>query len=109
MAISESTIKKQVETINALITKANKLGINVIDESVTWQAPLKYNIIKFVKGKIYISYSQLDLYAYHRKGVKIWKKESFVTGTKGYGSNDIFYGNPLPDIKRMYTKALKYH
>ena len=93
-------IEKRVEDINAMIAEANRNGISVIDTSSTWQTPMKYNQLKYSRGILYVTYKELDLYAYAKgRGMK-WEKRS-----ERYGASDVRY--VLTDIARMYRRALK--
>jgi hypothetical protein len=87
-----------------MIQDANEKGLEVVDESTTWQSPMKYNPIKYTRGVLYISYFQLDLYKYNKGLGVVWEKKNDIVGR-----NVIMYSQSqaLSDIARMYRKALK--
>jgi hypothetical protein len=95
-------IAKKVAEVNALIEKGNELGLEVVDSSTTWQAPMKYKPIKYVNGILYIEYEELDLYLNNRRGINQWKlKKDKVL------KRNMEFDNPLNDIARMYRKAIR--
>jgi hypothetical protein len=95
-------IAKKVAEVNALIEKGNQLGLEVVDSSTTWQAPMKYKPIKYVNGILYIEYEELDLYLNNRKGINQWKlKKDKVL------KRNMEFDNPLNDIAKMYRKAIR--
>jgi len=95
-------IAKKVAEVNALIEKGNELGLEVVDSSTTWQAPMKYKTIKYVNGILYIEYEKLDLYALSKRGVQKWdiQKDKVL-------KRNMEFDNPLNDIAKMYRKAIR--
>jgi hypothetical protein len=110
---SIKSLEKRVAEVNELIKRGNELGIEVVDESTTWQAPMKYKPLKYTNGVLYISYEQLDFFKYKRGDVKQWEKKSYKVGKYEYPSSG--YGDEagaaqreaLTEIARMYRKPLK--
>jgi hypothetical protein len=108
-------IEKRVAEVNEMIKKGNELGIEVIDESGTWQAPMKYKPLKYSNGVLYIEYEELDLYK-HNKGqgsfwetnkLKVLKSERGISlFSDGVGSGQ---REALSDIAKMYRKGLKHY
>ena len=98
------SIEKKVAEINELIKYANDNKIEVVDESSTWQAPMKYKPIKYSNGVLYIEYDELDLYKYSKGQGKVWKmvKDKVL-------KDNMQFDNPLNDIARMFRKAVKHH
>jgi hypothetical protein len=98
------SIERRVAEVNAMIEDANKKGLEVVDEGQTWQAPMKYNPIKYTRGILYFSYEQLDLYKYNKGYGTVWEKKN-----NRLGRNEIMYSQSqaLSEIARMYRKALK--
>jgi hypothetical protein len=111
---SIKSLEKRVAEVNELIKRGNDLGIEVVDESTTWQAPMKYKPLKYTNGVLYISYEVLDLYNYNKTYSRDWEKKSYKIGK--YESRNI-YGyqgeagaaqrEALTEIARMYRKPLK--
>jgi hypothetical protein len=107
------SIEKRVLEVNEMIKKGNELGIKVIDESGTWQSPMKYRPIKYSNGVLYVEYDELDLYK-HNKGLgSEWKTEKYKVlkadmslTSYGEGSGQ---KETLSDIAKMYRKGLKHH
>jgi hypothetical protein len=95
-------IAKKVAEVNALIEKGNQLGLEVVDSSSTWEAPMKYKPIKYVNGILYIEYEKLDLYALSKRGVQKWdiQKDKVL-------KRNMEFDNPLNDIAKMYRKAIR--
>jgi hypothetical protein len=109
---SIKSLEKRVAEVNELIKRGNELGIEVVDESTTWQAPMKYNPLKYTNGVLYVSYEQLDLYKYNREYVQDWEKKSYKIGKyeSGYGYRGeagAAQREALTEIARMYRKPLK--
>ena len=110
---SIKSLEKRVAEVNELIKRGNELGIEVVDESTTWQAPMKYKPLKYTNGVLYVSYEQMDLYKYSKEYVKQWDKKSYKVGKYEYPSSG--YGDEagaaqreaLTEIARMYRKPLK--
>lgn len=105
-----SSIEKRVKDVNNLIQLGNDNELEVVDSTTTWEAPMKYNPIKYTNGVLYISYQELDLYSYLKRGTSQWKKENYKIGKNEMGEN-IFKGSAQTDalshIARMYRKALR--
>ena len=103
------TIEKRVAEVNALIKEGNEKGVEVIDESTTWEAPMKYNLLKYTNGVLYVSFEKLDLYKYNKGRGTEWNKESYKIGKNEMGMS-MFKGNAqteaLTEIARMYRKAI---
>lgn len=108
-----TSIEKRVAEVNEMIKKGNELGIEVIDESGTWQAPMKYKPIKYSNGILYIEYDELDLYKHNKGQGSIWKTEklkvlksemSLRSYEPGAGQKEA-----LSDIAKMYRKALNHY
>lgn len=97
-----SSIEKRVKEINNLIELANANNLQVVDESGSWQSPMKYQPIKYSNGVLYIEYDELDLYSHLKRGSSQWKrvKEKVL-------KRDVQFDNPLNQIAKMYRKALK--
>ena len=109
---SIKSLEKRVAEVNELIKRGNELGIEVVDESTTWQAPMKYKPLKYTNGVLYVSYEQLDLYKYNREYVQDWEKKSYKIGKyeSGYGYRGeagAAQREALTEIARMYRKPLK--
>jgi len=109
---SIKSIEKRVAEVNELIKRGNELGIEVVDEGNTWQAPMKYKPLKYTNGVLYISYEQLDLYKYSKTYSSDWEKKSYKIGKyeSGYGykgEEGAAQREALTDIARMYRKPLK--
>jgi hypothetical protein len=98
------SIERRVAEVNAMIKEANDKGLQVVDESGTWQSPMRYNPIKYTKGVLYISYEQLDLYKYNKGLGTKWEKKN-----ERIGANVVNYtqNQALSEIARMYRKVLK--
>jgi len=102
-----TSLEKKVAEVNALIEEGNKKGVEVIDSSSTWEAPMKYKPIKYSNGVLYIEYEELDLYSYNRGEGTKWKiKKDKVTKSGGLGVDD--QKAELNYIARMYRKAIKH-
>ena len=95
-----TALEKRVAEVNELINEANKQGLEVVDSSSTWQAPMKYKPVKTSRGMIYVSYEKLDLYKYNKGRGTSWEKKS-----ERWGKDDA--KDILNQIARMYRKALK--
>jgi hypothetical protein len=95
------TIEKRVAEVNALIERANKLNLSVVDTSGTWQAPMKYKPFKYSNGTLYEEYQELDLYKYNKGRGEAWETKK----GKVLKSN-MEFDSPLNDVARMYRKAI---
>ena len=109
---SIKSLEKRVAEVNELIKRGNELGIEVVDEGNTWQAPMKYKPLKYTNGVLYISYEQLDLYNYSKTYSSDWEKKSYKIGQyeSGYGYRGeagAAQREALTEIARMYRKPLK--
>lgn len=106
------TIEKRVAEVNAMINEGNEKGLEVVDESTTWQSPMKFNPLKYSNGVLYVSYKQLDLYKYNKGMGTEWKKENYKVGKNDMNTTNFNYSQgssqkeTLSDIARMYRKAL---
>jgi len=104
-----SSLEKRVAEVNALIKEGNEKGVEVIDKTTTWEAPMKYNPIKYTNGVLYISYKELDLYKNNKGMGREWKNESYKIGKHEMGENS-FRGSAQTDalshIARMYRSAI---
>jgi len=108
------SIEKRVAEVNALIKEGNDKGLSVVDETNTWQAPMKYSLLKYSNGVLYAEYKQLNLYMNNKgrgsywgiKKIKITKRDTDY----GYSENMDGYAQRLfmSDISRMYRKALNH-
>jgi hypothetical protein len=98
------SIAKKVAEVNALIERANKLNLTVVDTTSTWQAPMKYKPFKYSNGTLYEEYQQLDLYKYNRR-----KGEAWETKKNKVLKSNMEFDSPLNDVARMYRKALKHY
>jgi hypothetical protein len=102
------SIEKRVIEVNKLIEYANDKGLEVVDESTTWQAPMKFKPLKYSNGVLYVSLIELDLYKYNKGMGSEYKKESYKIGKNELGSS--MRGNAqteaLTDIARMHRKAI---
>lgn len=96
----QSAISKKVAEVNALINEGNRIGIEVVDSSSTWQTPMRYKPIKYSRGVLFVTYEELDLYKYRKTGKATYNKVS-----DRYSSDDAKY--VLNDIAKMYRKALR--
>jgi hypothetical protein len=97
-------IEKRVAEINELIARANKNDLRIIDESTTWQAPMKYKPIKYSNGTLYLEYEELDLYK-HNKGLGSHWETKKDTVKKSNMRDQLI---ELSGISRLYKKALKH-
>jgi hypothetical protein len=109
---SIKSLEKRVAEVNELIKRGNELGIEVVDEGNTWQAPMKYKPLKYTNGVLYISYEVMDLYKYNREYVQDWEKKSYKIGkyesSWGHqGEEGSAQREALTEIARMYRKPLK--
>jgi hypothetical protein len=104
------SIKKRVDEINALIKLGNENDIEVVDESTTWESPMKFKPIKYSNGVLYVEYQELDLYSYLKgRGTKYETKKFKVTKydtSSGFEAGES-QRNELNDIAKMYRKALR--
>jgi len=105
-----ASIKKRVDEVNALIKLGIENDIEVVDNSTTWEAPMKYKPLKYSNGVLYIEYQELDLYSYLKgRGTKYETKKEKVTkydDSYGYGAG-VTQKQMLNDIAKMYRKALR--
>lgn len=97
-------IEKRVAEINELINRANENDLRIIDESTTWQAPMKYKPIKYSNGTLYLEYQILDLYN-HNKGLGSNWETKKDTVKKSNTRDQLL---ELRGISRLYKKALKH-
>ena len=108
-----TSIEKRVLEVNEMIKKGNELGIKVVDESVTWESPMKYKPLKYSNGVLYIEYQELDLYKYKKGMGTVWKtkKDKLTKNTSDYGYGDAGYAQKLElsNIAKMYRKALNHY
>jgi hypothetical protein len=110
-----TSIVKRVAEVNELIAKGNELGLKVIDESVTWQAPMKYKPLKYSNGVLYIEYEELDLYKHNKGQGSVWKtvKDKVLKNERGMSLYADAQGSAqresISDIARMYRKGLKHY
>jgi hypothetical protein len=104
------SIEKRIAVVNNLIALGNANNLNVFDTSNSWEAPMKYNPLKYTNGVLYVSYQELDLYLYLKRGGTKYKKESYKVGKNEMGEN-VFKGSAQTDtltkIANMYRKALR--
>ncbi|NBX27485.1 MAG: hypothetical protein EBR55_04425 [Chitinophagia bacterium] len=104
------SIRKRVDEINALIKLGNENDIEVVDESTTWESPMKFKPIKYSNGVLYVEYQELDLYSYLKgRGTKYETKKFKVTKydtSSGFEAGES-QRNELNDIAKMYRKALR--
>jgi hypothetical protein len=101
------TIAKKVEEVNKLINDGNEKGVEVIDESTTWQSPMKYKPFKYSNGVLYEEYEELDLYSYNRGEGTKWKTKKYkFTKNSAFGTDD--QKGVLNQVARMYRKAIKH-
>jgi hypothetical protein len=98
------SIEKRVAEVNEMIKKGNELGIEVINESITWQSPMKYKPFKYSNGVLYEEYEELDLYKYNKGKGKVW-----ITFKNKVLKDNIQFDSPLNDVAKMYRKALKHY
>jgi hypothetical protein len=104
------TIERKVDEVNRLIKLGNDNDIEVVDNSSTWQSPMKYKPIKYSNGVLYVEYRELDLYSYLKgRGEKYEvKKEKTTKNDDSYGFGaGVTQRYVLNDIAKMYRKALK--
>jgi len=105
-----TSIKKRVDEVNALIKLGIENDIEVVDNSTTWESPMKYKPLKYSNGVLYIEYQELDLYSYLKgRGTKYETKKEKVTkydDSYGYGAG-VTQKHMLNDIAKMYRKALR--
>jgi hypothetical protein len=110
---SVNSIEKRVAEVNELIKRGNELGIEVIDSSTTWQAPMKFKPLKYTNGVLYVEYEELDLYANNKGMGRNWetKKYKVTKYESAYGGKGEDAGtmqkSVLSDIAKMYRKPLK--
>jgi len=102
-------IERRVEEINDMIRFAKLHKLEVVDKSGSWQAPMKYELLKYSKGILYVTFETLDLYKYNREGKRSYKKESYKVGRKDtsyyYKENESIKVS-LTDIARMYRARI---
>jgi hypothetical protein len=95
-----NAIQKRVDEVNDMIRFANENKIEVVDKSGTWQAPMKYNLLKYSRGVLFVTYQELDIYKYNRGKGEDWQKK-----TARYGKEDI--RDVLNDIAKMYRSSIR--
>ena len=104
------SMEKRIAFVNNLIALGNANNLNVFDTNNSWEAPMKYNPLKYTNGVLYVSYQELDLYLYLKRGGTKYKKESYKVGKNEMGEN-VFKGSAQTDtltkIANMYRKALR--
>lgn len=104
------SIEKRIAVVNNLIALGNANNLNVFDTNNSWEAPMKYNPLKYTNGVLYVSYQELDLYLYLKRGGTKYKKESYKVGKNEMGEN-VLKGSAQTDtltkIANMYRKALR--
>lgn len=93
-------IQKRVDEINDMIRFANENNIEVVDNRSTWQTPMKYNLLKYSRGVLFVTYQELDLYRYNKGQGKFYKKVSDRVGK--YDIKEV-----LNDIARMYRSSIR--
>ena len=107
-----TSIEKRVAEVNEMIKKGNELNIKVVDESGTWQSPMKYKPLKYSNGVLYIEYQELDLYKYKKGMGTVWetKKDKLTKNTSDYGYGDSGYAQKLElsNIAKMYRKGINH-
>lgn len=96
---NSNAIQKRIDEINNMIRFANEKDIEVVDKSSSWQSPMRYDLLKYTKGVLYVKYKELDLYKANRGGGRDYK-----TMTERYGKNDVKEG--LTYIARMYRSRI---
>ena len=97
---NSNTIQRRVDEINDMIRYANSKDIEVVDTSSSWQSPMKYDLLKYTKGVLYVKFKELELYKANKGGGRDYKSV-----TERYGKNDVNYA--LTNIAKMYRKAIK--
>jgi hypothetical protein len=101
------SIEKRVAEVNALIKEGNDKGLEVVDESTTWQSPMKYKPFKYSNGVLYEEYEELDLYSHNRGEGTKWKTKKYkFTKNSSFGIDD--QKGVLNQVARMYRKAIKH-
>jgi hypothetical protein len=98
------SIARKVDEVNALIKRANELNLTIVDESGTWQSPMKYKPFKYSNGTLYEEYEQLDLYKYNKGKGEAWETKKYKVL-----KNRMEFDSPLNDVARRYRKALKHY
>ncbi len=100
-------IEKKVNEVNRLISLAidkNGNPLSVVDNSGTWQSPMRYKPVRYSNGTLYVEYEELDLYTHNRsKGANSnWElvKEKTL-------KDNMEFDSPLNNIAKMYRKVLK--
>ena len=96
---NSNAIQKKVDEINNMIRFANEKDIEVVDKSSSWQSPMRYDLLKYTKGVLYVKYKELDLYKANRGGGRNYKSVS-----ERYGKNDV--ATALTEIARMYRSKI---
>lgn len=108
-----NAIQKRVDEINEMIRYANAHDLDVVDKTNSWQAPMKYEPLKYSNGVLYITYQKLNLYDYLKGRGSKWTKESYKVGRKdtsygGYSENQSIKMT-LTDIARMYRSVVNHY
>jgi hypothetical protein len=108
-----NAIQKRVDEINEMIRFAKEHKLEVVDKTNTWQAPMKYEPLKYSNGVLYVTYYKFDLYKYAKGQGYDWKKESYKVGRKdtsygGYSENESIKMT-LTDIARMYRSVVNHY
>jgi hypothetical protein len=107
-----SSIQKRVDEINDMIRYANEHNLEVVDKSQTWEAPMKFEPLKYSNGVLYVKYQKLDLYKYNRGKGTSWQKESYKVGRKdtsyGFEENESIRLT-LTDIARMFRSVVNHY
>jgi len=98
------SIEKRVKEINEMIDYANAHNLKVVDETGSWQSPMKYKPLKYSNGVLYVEYDELDLYKHNKGQGTTWKtvKDKVLKGNMEFDS-------PLNQIAKMYRKAMNHH
>lgn len=100
-------IEKRVEEVNRLIKEGNQKGLDVVDSSSTWEAPMKYKPLKYTNGVLYIEYEELDLYKYMKgHNESKWVQEKYKIAKSGMGIEE--QKETLNNIARMYRRAIRH-
>jgi len=97
----QNAILKRVAEVNELINRGNRLGVEVVDSSSTWQSAMRYKPLKYSRGVLFVTREVEDLYKKIKTGKSVWKKQS-----DRYSSYDA--RAVMTDIARMYRSALRY-
>jgi hypothetical protein len=104
-----TSIAIRVAEVNEIIRQANELGISVVDDTCTWQAPTKYSPIVYANGIMYIKYKEVDLYMHNRGKGTTWVPKTDKILKHDFGGVGKAQGKFLNDIARMYRKQLHHY